>query len=327
MKKQPSNPCEKVSFILTYDQLEAAYNIYREQFISCDFIRRSLERLEERIGLCNLPYETLRDDPNLLHEAYLQFIRLEDCNVAYNDTLEQVFNEIEQRLATGILSPTKLTVSSQNIGNFWNGGGCVMANICCDDVIFYTEGNPEGLYDLWEDLETYIILNQNPDLCWIGNLFSHKKIASTGISLRGNVSYMEWNDTYILLSLETAWTPLYEAYQAIAAAYHVPFVMQSIEPGERIYYNTDEAHLFFPDRYCVRLYEESLLTPCGLIIGEKLEDGEPFETETDVLERFRDCGYPAATLKELELMFDADELIIFEFTNPYLDLEQKNACA
>ena len=163
-----------------------------------------------------------------------------------------------------------------------------MANICCDDVIFYTEGNPEGLYDLWEDLETYIILNQNPDLCWIGNLFSHKKIDSTGISLRGNVSYMEWNDTYILLSLETAWTPLYEAYQAIAAAYHVPFVMQSIEPGERIYYNTDEAHLFFPDRY---------------------------------------CGYPAATLKELELMFDADELIIFEFTNPYLDLEQKNACA
>ena len=51
-----------------------------------------------------------------------------------------------------------------------------MANICCVDVIFYTEGNPEGLYDLWEDLETYIILNQNPDLCWIGNLFSHKKI-------------------------------------------------------------------------------------------------------------------------------------------------------
>lgn len=116
MKEQSSNPYEKVSFILTYDQLEAAYNIYREQFISCDFIRRSMERLEERIGLCNLPYETLRDDPNLLHESYLQFIRLEDCNVAYNDTLEQVINEIEQRLATGILSPTKLTVSSQNIG-------------------------------------------------------------------------------------------------------------------------------------------------------------------------------------------------------------------
>ena len=27
------------------------------------------------------------------------------------------------------------------------------------------------------------------------------------------------------------------------------------------------------------------------------------------------------------ILFDVDELIIFEFTNPYLDLEQKNACA
>ena len=108
MKEQPSNPCEKVSFILTYDQLEAAYNIYREQFISCDFIRRSMERLEERIGLCNLPYETLRDDPSLLHEAYLQFLRLEDCNVAYNDTLEQVIDAIEQWLASGTLSPAKI---------------------------------------------------------------------------------------------------------------------------------------------------------------------------------------------------------------------------
>lgn len=76
MKEQPSNPCEKVSFILTYDQLEAAYNIYREQFISCDFIRRSMERLEERIGLCNLPYETLRDDPSLLHERKKVTIKL-----------------------------------------------------------------------------------------------------------------------------------------------------------------------------------------------------------------------------------------------------------
>lgn len=116
MNEQPSNPCEKVSFILTYDQLEAAYNIYREQFISCDFIRRSFERLEEEMGLCNLPYETLRDDLNLLHEAYLQFLRLEDCNVAYNDTLDQVIDEIEQRLAAGTLSPANLIVSNQNMG-------------------------------------------------------------------------------------------------------------------------------------------------------------------------------------------------------------------
>ena len=65
-----------------------------------------------------------------------------------------------------------------------------MANICCDDVIFYTEGNPEGLYDLWEDLETHIILNQNPDLCWIGNFFFqenrfHRNISSWKCQLHG----------------------------------------------------------------------------------------------------------------------------------------------
>ena len=66
-----------------------------------------------------------------------------------------------------------------------------MANICCDDVIFYTEGNPEGLYDLWEDLETYIILNQNPDLCWIGKFIFpqenrfHRNISSWKCQLHG----------------------------------------------------------------------------------------------------------------------------------------------
>ena len=140
---------------------------------------------------------------------------------------------------------------------------------------------------------------------------------------------MEWNDTYILLSLSTAWSPLYEAYQAIAASYHLSFVMQSIEPGERIYYNTDTAHIFFPDRYCVRLYEESLVTPSGITIGEKLEDGEPFESEQDVINLFRDCGYPADTLKGLRLMLDEDDIAIFEFTNPYLrnHTEIRGKCA
>lgn len=204
-----------------------------------------------------------------------------------------------------------------------------MANICCDDVIFYTEGNPEGLYALWEDLETYIILNWNPDLSRIGNLFSHKKIDATGISLLGNVSYMNWNDTYILLSLETSWTPLYEAYQAIAKAYHVSFVMQSMEPGECIYYNTDTSRLFFPDRYCVRIYEEDLITPSGVAIGEKLEDGETFLSEQAVINRFQDCGYTADSLEELRLLFDENDIMIFEFTNPYLttqtEIEKKSA--
>ena len=52
----------------------------------------------------------------MLFRSYLQFLRLEDCNVAYNDTLEQVIDAIEQWLASGTLSPVNLTVSNQNMG-------------------------------------------------------------------------------------------------------------------------------------------------------------------------------------------------------------------
>ena len=74
-----------------------------------------------------------------------------------------------------------------------------MANICCDDVYFYSELHPEYLTALWEDLETSIIFCRNEDLAWIGNLFRLKNISTDGISLRGTVIYMERNDDNILL--------------------------------------------------------------------------------------------------------------------------------
>ena len=51
---------------------------------------------------------------------------------------------------------------------------------------------------------------------------------------------MEKNDTRILLSLDTAWRPLHDAYTAIANTYGVSFVMRSMEPGCGIFYNTDD---------------------------------------------------------------------------------------
>ena len=97
----------KSPFILTYDQLEAAYNIYREQFISCDFIRRPWNVWRKESDSATFHMKRRADDPSLLHEAYLQFLRLEDCNVAYNDTLEQVIDAIEQWFASGTFIPCK----------------------------------------------------------------------------------------------------------------------------------------------------------------------------------------------------------------------------
>ena len=90
-----------------------------------------------------------------------------------------------------------------------------MANICCDDVYFYSESNPEHLNTLWEDLEVSIIFCHDENLAWLGRLFQLKEIPSDGISLRGTVIYMERNEDSILLSTSAAWTPLYDAYPCV----------------------------------------------------------------------------------------------------------------
>ena len=192
-----------------------------------------------------------------------------------------------------------------------------MANICCDDVYFYSQSNPEHLDALWEDLETSIVFCRNEDLAWIGNLFELKDIPTEGISLRGTVIYIERNPDNILLSTSAAWSPLYEAYHAIAEAYQVDFVMQSIEPGCNIYINTDHSSQYFTDLYAVSMEDEAFLTPAGIPVGEKLEYGELFTTEAALLERFAELGYPANTLEMLDTLLEDTGIEIHCFEDPY----------
>lgn len=192
-----------------------------------------------------------------------------------------------------------------------------MANICCDDVYFYSELHPEYLTALWEDLETSIIFCRNEDLAWIGNLFRLKNISTDGISLRGTVIYMERNDDNILLGTSAAWSPLYDTYHAIAEAYQVDFVMQSIEPGCNIYINTDHSGQYFPDHYAVSIEDESYLTPADIPIGRKLEYGELFTTKAVLLERFAELGYPANTLEMLDTLLEDTGIEIHCFEDPY----------
>ena len=192
-----------------------------------------------------------------------------------------------------------------------------MANICCDDVYFYSESHPEYLTALWEDLETSIIFCRNEDLAWIGNLFRLKNISTDGISLRGTVIYMERNDDNILLGTSAAWSPLYDTYHAIAEAYQVDFAMQSIEPGCNIYINTDHSGQYFPDHFAVSIEDESYLTPADIPVGKKLEYGELFTTEAALLERFAELGYPANTLEMLDTLLEDTGIEIHCFEDPY----------
>ena len=192
-----------------------------------------------------------------------------------------------------------------------------MSNICCDDVYYYSQSNPEHLAALWEDLETSIVFCRNEELAWIGNLFELKDIPTEGISLRGTVIYMERNQDNILLSTSAAWFPLYEAYQAIAEAYQVDFVMQSIEPGCNTYINTDYSGQYFPDRYAVSMEDEAFLTPTGIPVGEKLEHGELFTTDAALLKRFVQMGYPADKLEMLDALLENTGIEVHCFEDPY----------
>lgn len=57
-----------------------------------------MERKEEETGLCNLPYDTLEMEKELLDEAYRIYSKKEDANTAYNITLDLVIDELEHRI-------------------------------------------------------------------------------------------------------------------------------------------------------------------------------------------------------------------------------------
>ena len=194
-----------------------------------------------------------------------------------------------------------------------------MANVCCDDIYFYSKSDSGSLDALWEDLETSIIFCPDENLAAIENLFLLKEIPTDGLSLRGTVIYMERNEENILLSVSAAWSPLYDAYNAIAEAYRLSFVMQSIEPGCEIYINTDHSGTCFPHEYTVSVEDEDYTTPTGIPVKEKLECGESFSSDPELFQCFAQLGYKAETIEELNILLEDAGITIHTFTDPYSD--------
>lgn len=130
-----------------------------------------------------------------------------------------------------------------------------MANVCSDTVVLFPKEDTPGnaVSRLKEDLlDCYPSMGIHADTRLV-LLLERLNIPTDGICFRGDVVCMDIEDAYICLELETAWNPLYDAYQKIAEHYGLDFVLRAEEPGERIFINTDVYGVYLDVRYRVLL--------------------------------------------------------------------------
>ena len=96
---------QELVFALTLPQLRQAHEIYKKHCFFQDFIECCEERRTEGTGLCNLPYQTLEHETDILCKAYELYEKQADINVSYHVTMENVIDAIEKRIANGELHP------------------------------------------------------------------------------------------------------------------------------------------------------------------------------------------------------------------------------
>lgn len=87
--------------ITSEKELRRAHELCLRTDFQEDFIRRCRERLDESIGRCNLPLDSLPEQDGILETAFSCYQHMRDCNVAYNDTLDAVIDQIEGLMANG----------------------------------------------------------------------------------------------------------------------------------------------------------------------------------------------------------------------------------
>lgn len=93
------NRMSEIMSSLTQTEIESIYRMQKRVYWEMDFVDRCIDRQLEGVGLCNLPYETLDDEKMILDTAYEFYCKIEDCNIAYNDTLDAVVDEVERYIA------------------------------------------------------------------------------------------------------------------------------------------------------------------------------------------------------------------------------------
>ncbi len=127
-----------------------------------------------------------------------------------------------------------------------------MANWCYNVINFFQgdDGN-DRLATLYNDLQIYsdVAGVEGAAKNWIGHLLTAKGLSIS--DSRGFILDYELYDDYLMLNIETAWSPLREVYSEIAEAYDLNYVFIAEEESCGVFINTDRDGRFFEDRYYV----------------------------------------------------------------------------
>lgn len=83
-----------MKIMLKRAEMQKAHKICQQNEFETDFADRYRSRFIDGIGLCNLPPENLLEQPDILKKAYAYYQEMQDCNVAYNDTMAAVINKV-----------------------------------------------------------------------------------------------------------------------------------------------------------------------------------------------------------------------------------------
>lgn len=97
-----SNAKDPIMLDISQGDAERIYRMQQRTYWEADLINRCEERCMEGIGLCNVPYETLAEESMILDMAYELYCKIKDSNIAYNDTLDAVIDEMERRISNSV---------------------------------------------------------------------------------------------------------------------------------------------------------------------------------------------------------------------------------
>lgn len=195
-----------------------------------------------------------------------------------------------------------------------------MANVCIDTVVFYPAAGSDSvlLAAMARAVQQCYPVGVPYSERYISRLLDQAGINKEGLSLRGDLTGYECNQDSLVLYFDTAWTPLYDCYKALAGHFGLHFVMQSEEPGCGVFINTDAEGTFLPTRYRLYLGSESAEgTVYEKLYADQVDLEQYFTNEEELLSYLSGYGFTAGTLDELETLLDSDYVRINAYETSY----------